>query len=109
MTVHSTQLGLALTIGTGGTTLYTVPAGKRTIVKSVVLQNLNAAAAQATIAIYNGATELAQWGVHLAAAGAAGDSNADQIWVVLNAGQRLKVFAGAASCSAVASGSELAL
>jgi hypothetical protein len=105
---HSTQLGHVLDTGSGISTLYTVPAAKRTILKSIVAQNYNAAANVLTVSVWSGSTELFQWAYYLAANPGNGDSVLSLPWVVLNTGQLLKVQTLHASLTVVASGAELA-
>lgn len=107
MTVHSTQLGLELTFSTTHTTVYTVPAGKRTIVKSILIQNQTAAAGTVTIWVQVGSTQLFAINYHLTAAGSVGDSVTLAPWLVLNAGQSLVVATQAGSAGIAFSGAEL--
>jgi hypothetical protein len=107
VSVHSNQLAATTGLGTTEITLYTVPTGKRTIVKSIVLLNTNAAANIVAIEVYNGATLLAFMRFYLAIEATAGDTVNAQTWFVLNAGQTLKGIATKASASVLISGSEL--
>jgi hypothetical protein len=107
VSVHSNQLAATTGLGTTEITLYTVPTGKRTIVKSVVLLNTNAAANIAALEVYSGATLLAFMRFYLAITATAGDTVNAQTWFVLNAGQTLKGIATKASVSVLISGSEL--
>lgn len=107
MTVHSTQLGAHQTIGTGGVTIYTVPANKRAIVKSIWIRNTAGAAQTAAFAlILTGGATITIF-QPLAASPAAGSSLYLDLWVILNAGDALKITAGAASLDAIVSGTEL--
>lgn len=108
-TVASKQLGFNAAVPTTGSTLYTVPTGKRTIVKSIVLHNNGGAAARANIAVLSGASTLFNYFVDLAASGAAGDSKTDAPWLVMEAGESLKLFASVGTIQAYASGAELTL
>lgn len=107
MAVHSTHLGHVLSQGTAEATVYTVPANTRTILKSVVAQNLNAAAQRLTVKVWNGATQLSQYTLDLTATGTAGQSAVSLPWIVLNAGWHITVVASAASISVALSGTEL--
>jgi hypothetical protein len=109
VTVHSNQLGFGSAIGVGTTTLYTVPAGKRTIVKSIQTQNLNAAAQRVVYSVKNGATTKWQWSEHPAAVNAAGEFVDRQTWIVMVTGDFLTVTVAAASVEVGVSGSELDL
>lgn len=109
MAVHSTQLGAHTGITTAGVTLYTVPAGKRTIVKSVCFQS-HAAASQRVFIVFSSATagDIAL-GVTVGAIGSATESMNYECWVVLNAGDKLKVVPVSDNVDAIASGAELVL
>jgi hypothetical protein len=107
VSVHSNQLAATTGLGVTEITLYTVPTGKRTIVKSVILLNTNAAANIAALEVYNGATLLAFMRFYLAITATAGDTVNVSTWFVLNAGQTLKAIATKASVSVLISGSEL--
>jgi hypothetical protein len=109
VTVYSTQLGSNATINTSGSTIYTVPAGKRTIVKSLAVANFFAGANNAVIAYFHGATLLGYHNVHLATAGSSGDTEVSQPYVVLNAGDSIKVTPSNNGVAVLASGSELTL
>lgn len=107
MAVHSTQLGANGAIGTGGYTIYTCPAGKRTIVKTIVLQNTAAASNRVGInlSLVGGGSVL--WHVTLGASASATESEVYDLWLVMNAGDSLRLTPAANSIEAVASGSEL--
>lgn len=109
MTVHSTQLGADLTLGTGATTLYTVPAGKRTIVKSIVVCNGNAAANFVGFGVIRAGVTIANFRYFVAATSTSGDTVSDLPWIVLNAGDQLLAQAHLASVSVIVSGAELGL
>ena len=109
MTVHSTQLGHANALGTGGTTLYTVPSGIRTILKSMVLTNLGASAMRPAIALMHGATTLATINLDLGASGTDTETLTWLPWIVLNAGDSIVVTPRAGTMDVIASGSELTL
>lgn len=107
MTVHSNQLGFGHALGVGTTTLYTCPSLKRTIVKSIVVENTNAATQRLIFQVKNGATTKVQWCEHPAAGSAAGETVFRDLWVVLVAGDVLQVIVAAASVDVIVSGSEL--
>lgn len=107
MTTRSTQLGIDVGVGTTEVTLYTVPTGKRSIVKGLQMTNTNAAANFTAIEVYSGATLLGFWREYMAAGGVTGDSITKELWLVLNAGQALKAVSHAASVSVIVSGAEL--
>lgn len=108
MAAHSTQLGANQAVATSVVTLYTVPAGKRTIVKSLVVSNNFAGANYVTILGYDGSTLLFTFDVFGLTNGTDGDTKFLLPWIVLNAGQALKAQALHSSVSIVASGAELA-
>ena len=107
--VHSNQLALAEALGTGQTTLYTVPTGYRTIVKSILVTNLDTTARVVIFAIKSGSTELATFNVNVAASPAAGHAVMTLPWVVLNEGQTLAAQTNGGTSRLVISGSELLL
>ena len=110
MTVRSKQLGTGTAIGTTNVTLYTCPANTRTIVRQVILFNAGASAITAQINIENGGTQIVGWEVELGARHSATASYINQIWVVLKAGDDLRVNASAGTgLQAIASGAELPL
>jgi hypothetical protein len=104
VTVHSTQLGKNATITTAGSTLYTVPAGKRTIVKGIGLQNLHSAAQ--TVVITLAGIDVGVW---LTALNTDGAGKFLEPWIVLNAGDHVQVSPLAGNCEAIIAGSELIL
>lgn len=107
--VHSKRLGANAAVGTTDTTLYTCPSGSRTIVKGVQWQNLGATAAQARLKVFNGATQVMQYSTQLGALHAADDSDTREIWLVMNAGETLKVAMSAGTAMVAVSGAELTL
>jgi hypothetical protein len=106
VSVHSNQLA-TVTVGTTEVTCYTVPTGKRTIVKNIVACNTNAAANTVAIEVYNGATLLAFFRLYTAIEETPGDTVSMLPWIVLNAGQTLKAVSAHASTVLLISGSEL--
>ena len=107
--MHSTQLGAAYSLGTGTTVLYTVPAGYRTILKSIVIHNNAAAAQQPYVGSKHSGTYVWEARVALTANGTVGDTAYIAPWIVLNPGDTLQVVPGAASINIVLSGAELKL
>lgn len=109
MTVHSTQLGGGSYASGSYHSVYTVPAGKRTIVKGLWIRNTNAAAQVVAINCDTVSFGNVYFYYHLAAAGSSGDSQYFDIWIVLNAGDVLKVGPGASNADVIAAGAELTL
>jgi hypothetical protein len=107
MTVHSTQLGANGAIAAGGATLYTVPAGKRTIVKSIVLQNNAAGANRIILRIDLVGGGNFSWGVTVGAASGASESMLIECWLVMNAGDVFKVNPTSSFVEALVSGAQL--
>ena len=107
MSVHSARLGANNGVGTGGVDLYTVPTGKRTIVKCFTIRNLGAGTIFVQFDVKNGATVLFQLVYFPTAAGAAGDTIIPLPWFVMNAGEVLHVHTGSGTASVSASGAEL--
>jgi hypothetical protein len=110
VTVHSDRLGSGAALGAGNHTLYTVPTGKRTIVKSIWLRNNTAAAITGAwaVVITGGAT--ISFFQPLAATPAAGSTVKIEPWIVLRAGDALTVAGVAGSgVDAYVSGAELTL
>ena len=108
---HVASLQLATHDALGGTvqTLYTVPTGKRTIVKSIVTTNLDSSARIVIFYVTVGSTEEASFNVHEAASGAAGDTVILAPWIVLEAGQSLKAQTTGGTSRVIVSGAELTL
>jgi hypothetical protein len=106
VSVHSDLLAAAVQ-GTTEATLYTVPTGKRTIVKSVVACNTNAAANIVAIEGYSAGTLIWFYRVYLAIEATSGDSSLTLPWIVMDAGQQLRAVATKASAYLAISGSEL--
>lgn len=109
MTVHSTQLGAADAIGTGAVTLYTVPAGKRAILKNVTVKNNATSASYILLTFMHGATTLGYHDIQLTAAPTDGDSKSVAVWIVLNPGDSVHAVAHLSSLSCILSGTELTL
>ena len=109
MAVHSTQLATVNAVGTSYSVAYTVPANKRTIVKSIVAWNTFAGANTLQVRIRSGSTTLCTFEFHLATTGAAGDTIYELPWIVLHTGQTLELAVGSSSASVIISGAELIL
>ena len=109
MTVHSTRLGAGSALGTGPTTLYTVPSNKRTILKSLMVRNTSSSANGGYLEVaFSGGPTIAWW-VSVAADGSAGGSVQVDLWLVLNVGDVVKWASHAAGADVVISGAELSL
>jgi arginase family enzyme len=109
MSVHSKQLGTGNGVGTAGSTIYTVPSGKRTIVKSIVLQNNNGSANRVIIGVFFSGGSNVSWGVTLGASASATESLNYATWFVMNVGDSLKITPASDFVNVIASGSELDL
>ena len=108
MTVHSNLL-FSGSFGDSSThTLYTVPTGKRTIVKSIVPRNAGSSAGAVVIGLKNGATSEGNFGIWCTASGTNGDSAVVLPWIVLQVGWSLTVsFPTGSGGWITVSGSEL--
>lgn len=109
MTVHSTQLGHAAALASSTATLYTTPAGKRTIVKGLWARNKSAGVGVVYWEVVTAGGDTLAWGYPLAATGAGVFSIFLDVWMVLNVGDMLKVVASGCTIDAIASGAELTL
>lgn len=89
--------------------LYTTPAGRRTIVKSIQVTGAAGAASHATFTVKNGSTGLSIFLADLGASGANGQSAYLFPWVVLPPGYRLSIKFSASGGWVTVSGSELVL
>jgi hypothetical protein len=107
MAAHSTQLAAAHVTSGALTDVYDVPSGKRTIVKSVVAFNGYAGTNYLQLVGYEGATELFQLRVYMAASGSAGDTQILLPWIVMNDGQKIELAAQHSDIYVVLSGAEL--
>lgn len=109
MTVHSTQLGRVSASDTSGHLLYTVPSGKRTILKSVTFQNgYTSGTNRIYLALDLGGVEIYLTAV-VPTEGSAGDTAYLLPWVVLNAGDTVTVKGAQEPYTCVVSGAELTL
>lgn len=109
MTVHSTQLGHGTAITTAGSVIYTVPAGKRAIVKSVALLNLYAGTNRVLVNFTLAAGGSVYLATTLGAFASATESIQLNTWVVLNPGDKIEIDPGSGNVTAIASGAELTL
>jgi hypothetical protein len=109
MTVRSIQLGAGQRTTTAITTLYTVPAGFRTIIKSIVLLNTNAAANNIILTIEISGSTIAAMTFHCAATGSVGDTITQELWIVVNAGELVRIQSTQQPYYYVVSGAQLDL
>jgi hypothetical protein len=107
--VASTQLGLHNAIGTSDITLYTAPAGKRTIVKNALARSYSSVVTDLYLEVKRSGTIVCSYVFHFATAGSDGDTANLNTWFVLDAGDSLHTHATSSSCSLIVSGSELTL
>lgn len=107
MTVHSTQLGAGHVVSATGVSFYVVPAGKRTIVKSIVAQNSAAGTNRLAVLGLTGGT--AEWWLNafFTASATQGDTVILSPWIVMNAGDEIEVAATSSGIYLVISGAEL--
>lgn len=108
MTVRSTWLWGGVE-GGGPNTRYTVPAGFRTVVKCVSVQNTFAGFNRAYIQINNGATVEGYMIIPLGAAGGLDEAKTLDVFHVLMPGWLLKTDALHANINFLISGAELEL
>lgn len=109
MTVHSTLLAAGLEAGTGPNVRYTVPAGKRTILKGVSGYNSFAGFNRLYVVLMSGATPVSYLMLPLDANGTLGEAKNETPWQVLNAGEHLATDALHGSVYFWLSGAELTL
>jgi hypothetical protein len=109
VTVHSTRLAAVGVHGAGSTLIYTVPAGKRAIVKSVVVANEAAAANHVSFSIVFGGGTGGFFACQPTASPGAGDTVYLLPWIVMNPGDELHVTVAVNSASILVSGTELTL
>lgn len=103
MTTRSTQLAAAL-VGSSWTDLYTVPSGKRTILKSIAISNAGAASGRAQVRLNPGG------GYHFLcdtfALAMEGSFYLDR-WIVLQAGDVVAAYGYISGMAVLLSGAEL--
>lgn len=104
---HSTQLGHAAALGTTDSTVYTVPASTRTILKSVVAYNLSGSASWVLLTFSNSGGTIGYLFGTMAAGAAAGSCLILEPWIVLNAGDVVKAHCETGTCSLILSGAAL--
>jgi hypothetical protein len=109
VSVHSARLGAGVINGSAVANPYTVPAGKRTILKSVCAFNTSASVNNLYIELIVGGVAIATWRVRCAATGSDGDSVVALPWIVFNVGETIRVDCNSASMYFVLSGTELDL
>lgn len=107
MTVHSTLLGKGAALSVALHTIYTVPSGKRTILKSITLWNNFAATNRVVVELVLGGTTVVVLDPVLASTGSAGDSIYVPFWTVMNAGDSIVVAPQSHPADVTASGAEL--
>lgn len=106
--MHSKQLGHGSSPVGAGTVIYTCPTGKRTIVKSVLIQNNSAATNRVILTLSYAAGGSIGWGLTLGASASATESLHYNCWIVMNAGDVLTAQGlTSSSINLVASGAEL--
>jgi hypothetical protein len=109
VSLASLQLGHAASLGTGGATIYTVPAGKRTILKSVLLQNSYAGSNRVILTLHLAGGANIGWGLTLGTSGTATESLIWLPWIVMMAGDYLTVAPTNSPIQVLASGAELSV
>lgn len=109
MTVHSTLLGKGAALSVALHTLYTVPTGKRTILKSITLWNNFAATNRVVVELTLSGVTVVVLDPVLASTGSAGDSIYQPFWTVMDAGDTVAVAPQSHPADATLSGAELTL
>jgi hypothetical protein len=109
VTVHSTQLGAKAGMATTLVTVYTVPSGKRTIVKGIWVRNAGAAATVCDVNLALSGGPSPSFFIALAATPAAGSTVFLPVWIVLNAGDVIKAAMNAGTGDLIVAGAELTL
>jgi hypothetical protein len=110
VTVRSSLLGTANVSDSSAHVLYTVPAGYRTIVKSIIVKGGATAASRAAFRLLRSGTALANFSAFMSAINTSGDTVFLLPWLVMNAGDSLDVtFSAAAGGWVAVSGTELLL
>jgi len=74
--------------GTGVVDLYTVPTGKRLILKHVTVLEVSGSSADAQLRSSAAGGTIYVW--HLVAYGSAGDEGSSSFWIVFNAGDKVQ-------------------
>jgi hypothetical protein len=102
--LRSTQLWKGVVTSTTPTTVYTVPTGKRAIIKLVTAMNAGSATRDLQLRI-GGLGTVYHW--NLTAYGTGGDKATQAFWIVLNAGETIQLdLTVAGTVSVTISGSE---
>lgn len=109
MSVASQQLGGGSFTTGSYHTVYTVPAGKRTILKSMWLRNTFSGANIAKLNLHTGAFGDVYMYTNLVTSGSSGDTALIPLWVVLLPGDIIKIQPTQSSVEAILSGTELTL
>lgn len=109
MAVRSKALYTGIITTTLAATLYTVPTGFRTIVRSIVITDGSGAAGNVLLELFTGSTRIAFISAHVAAFPADGSTVYLTPWIVMMQGITLKVTLDHQPASLVVSGAELAL
>lgn len=86
--LRATQFASGLITGTAVTNIYTVPAGKKAIIKDITLQEVSGVACQVNVRLSAFGTFRV---VNLSAYPAGGSYNDETMWVVLEPGQVLQL------------------
>ena len=107
MTIASQQLHAAAVPVTTPVTIYTVPSGKRTILKSIAVYNGWTSAQVVELYFYDGGTLLMAWPLYLGAIGTNADRILEAPWMVLLDGQIIKIVSDHSGAYAMLSGAEL--
>lgn len=109
MAVRSKQLGIGTSLSAAAHDLYTVPAGYRTIVKSIVLWNRFGTAQRIVIGILDGATLKANFVQPLGATSSATELVILQPWIVMIENTKIQVAPQSGTADVIISGTELEL
>lgn len=109
MAVRSKQLAIGSYSSGSYATLYTVPTGYRTIIKSLWLRNTGAGSNTVHLNPHSAGGASPYFNVVLATAPGAGDSQFVSLWVVLEEGDTFKMEPVTYSVDAILSGAELLL
>lgn len=106
--IRSQQLGANVAV-VSRVLLYTVPTGKRTIVKSLLAQNLASAAIRVVFDFAAGSTIYGYFCMHPAAALSSGETVYQDTWIVLEPGDTIHATGASTGAAVVVSGAELTL
>lgn len=107
MAVRSAQLAVGALSSTSATTVYSVPAGRRTIVKDVrVFNGAGVADDDVRMLVRSGGSDRSCWRFRRAMPSAESDY-IPQCWIVLDTGDELKLQCAQSTLRYVISGAEL--